>query len=56
MRFPWSRRPNEAFVRNRPVLRSAVMERFDALFADPLANASIYEAILADRAAPLSAE
>lgn len=56
MSFPWLRRRPSAFVRNRPILRSPVMARLDALFADPVANASIYEAILADPTAPLTAE
>lgn len=56
MRFPWSPRPNPPFVRNRPILRSAVMARFDALFADCAANAAVYDAILADPDAPLTAD
>lgn len=56
MRFPWSPKPNPPFVRNRPILRSAVMARFDALFADRAANADVYAAILADPAAPLTAD
>lgn len=47
---------NDAFVRNRPILRSAVMARFDSLFADRAANEAIYESILADPAAPLTAD
>lgn len=56
MRFPWLKRTNDAFVRNRPILRSAVMARFDALFADRDRNAAIYESILADPATPLTAD
>lgn len=56
MRFPWSRPRVDPFTRNRPVLRSPVMARLDALFADQEANASVYDAILADPEVPLSAE
>lgn len=56
MRFPWSPRRNSAFVRNRPILRSAVMWRYDALFADREANEALYASVLADPPAPLSAE
>lgn len=51
-----SQQAADAFARNRPILRSAVMARFDSLFADRAANEAIYESILADPAAPLTAE
>jgi hypothetical protein len=37
-----------AFVRNRPFLRSPVMARLDALFADPDRRPALYEAVLAN--------
>lgn len=56
MRFNWFRRRHPAFARNRPILRSPVMARFDALFADVEANARIYPSILADLDGPMTAE
>jgi hypothetical protein len=56
MRFPWLRSRHPAFARNRPILRSPVMARFDALFADVDANARIYPSILSGLDGPMTAE
>jgi hypothetical protein len=50
----WSKRRPSAYVRNRPFLRSPVMERLDALFADRDRNAALYETVLASRPVALT--
>ena len=56
MRFRWFRRRNGVFARNRPILRSPVMARFDALFTDPETNARFYPVALEHLSRPLTAE
>jgi hypothetical protein len=52
--FRKAARPS-AFVRNRPFLRSPVMDRLDELFSDPKRNSAIYERVLNDRPEHLDA-
>jgi hypothetical protein len=56
MKIRWFRRRPGAFARNRPILRSPVMARFDALFADPAANARVYPAAMELLSQRLTAE